>query len=91
MMNVLLAMISRCTTLSETSYTTIQVLLQAKVSRGLSGVCGVGGATSGLAAVGLDGEEASAQLFERPFSGHWPEGASFARASPDGSDAGSPA
>ena len=90
MMHALLARVSSYTMPQDPNNPT-QALLQANPLRGLAGVCGVGGATSGLAAAGLDGEEASAQLFERPFSGHWPEGASFARASPDGSDAGSPA
>src|SRR5690606_22246728 len=50
-----------------------------------------GRATSGRAAAGPPGEEAKEQLFERRFSGHWPDGASSATASPDGPDAGSPA
>src|SRR5690606_688482 len=50
-----------------------------------------GRATSGRAVAGPSDEEAKAQLCERWFSGHWPDGASSATASPDGSDAGSPA
>src|SRR5690606_11304559 len=50
-----------------------------------------GRATSGRAVAGPSGEEAKAQLCERRFSGHWPDGASSATASPDGPDAGSPA